>query len=505
MKLITNMDENGAKEFLLKGSSFFTLDLPKYFNFDNILLDVRKKVGNKSLENLCKLCTKSNNSNKKTIDRPDNYEKVNFKMINNKDGKYSWRPFEIIHPVIYVCLVNKMCNKDNWKLLKARFKQFQANKKIKCCSIPGEANNKKATTKASILRWWSEYEQRTISLSLEYNYMASTDISNCYPSIYTHSVAWALHTKEVAKKERNNGLLGNDIDKLLRAMSNGQTNGIPQGSVITDLIAEMVLGYADELLTVELEKNAPNITDYQILRYRDDYRIFCNSTNELEIILKILTETLATLNFKLNNEKTFYTSDIITESIKKDKNYRFKNPISKELNLQKQLFLIRDLGIQFPNPGSLVTLLMKIFREEIEPLQNRPNSYDQIISIVVDIMYKNPRTYPVCCAILSDILFFLNDKKRDVIVNDILNKFSNVANTEYLEIWLQRVTIKYKSNQKYNCQLCNKVYNINNHIWNSDWLGINIDESLIIDQDELKNMKIQICGEEVDRFIIPYE
>lgn len=50
MKLITNMDENEAKEFLLKGSSFFTLDLPKYFNFDNILLDVRKKVGNKSLE-----------------------------------------------------------------------------------------------------------------------------------------------------------------------------------------------------------------------------------------------------------------------------------------------------------------------------------------------------------------------------------------------------------------------------------------------------------------------
>ena len=116
MKLITNMDEKEAKEFLLKGSSFFTLDLPKYFNFDNILLDVRKKVGNKSLDNLCKLYTKSNNSKKKTIDKPDNYDKVNFKMINNKDGKYSWRPFEIIHPVIYVCLVNKICNKDNWKI-----------------------------------------------------------------------------------------------------------------------------------------------------------------------------------------------------------------------------------------------------------------------------------------------------------------------------------------------------------------------------------------------------
>lgn len=504
MKLITKMNEQVAKRFLLKGSSFFTLDLPIYFSFDDILIDIDKKVENKNLHELCKLIPKDNDLRKKTADNPKDHEGVNFKMINNKDGKYSWRPFEIIHPVIYVCLVNKICNEDNWKFIKKRFKEFQKNKNIICCSIPGESNNKKADTKANILRWWSEFEQRTISFSLEYKYMASTDITNCYPSIYTHSIPWALHKKEFAKENREAGILGNDIDKLLREMSYGQTNGIPQGSVITDLIAEIILGYSDELLTNKLNQEAPSIVDYKILRYRDDYRIFCNNNNEMDIILKFLTETLAELNFKLNNEKTYCTSDIITNSIKKDKLYRFSNPISEELNIQKQLFLIRYLGIQHPNSGSLAILLTNFYHNQIEILNNRPNSYEQVISIVTDIMYTNPRTYPICCAILSKILKFINSSKREKILESIIKKFKDVANTEYLEIWLQRITLPYNKNKNYNCKLCQKLYK-DTQIWNSDWLRSSVDESLIIDKFELNQLKNEFSNEEIDKFTIPYD
>lgn len=334
--------------------------------------------------------------------------------------------------------------------------------------------------------------------------MACTDITNCYPSIYTHSISWALHTEKFAKKNREKGILGNDIDYLLQEMSYGQTNGIPQGSVITDLIAEIILGYADKLLTIKLKKYAPNMIEYQILRYRDDYRIFCNNTNELDIILKCLTEILAHLNFKLNNEKTYCTSDIITNSIKKDKLYRFKNPIPKDLNLQKQLFLIRDLGIQYPNSGSLTTLLTDFYHKQVENLNKRPNSYEQVISIVVDIMYTNPRTYPICCAILSKILKFINSKKRNEILNSITKKFENVANTEYLDLWLQRITIPYNKNKNYDCKLCQKLYK-DIQIWNSQWLKKSIDESLIIDKDKLNKLKDEFSKEEVDKFTIPYD
>lgn len=504
MKLITSMNEKEAKRFLLKGSSYFTFDLPIYFNFNDILINIDKEIKHKELQDICRKISKLSGTKKPTPDYPKNYENVNFKIVTNKDGKFAWRPFEIIHPVLYVYLVDKICEKNNWKFIKNRFRTFKKNKNIICCSIPGESKNKKADTKASILRWWSEFEQRTISLALEYKYMASTDITNCYPSIYTHSISWALHTKEYAKIHRESKLLGNSIDILLREMSYGQTNGIPQGSVITDLIAEIILGYADELLTKKLQTENIKIDDYKILRYRDDYRIFCNNTHDIDIVLKFLTETLAELNFKLNNEKTYCTADVITNSIKKDKLYRFKNPISEELNIQKQLFLIRDLGIQYPNSGSLITLLIDFYRRKIKDIKSRPNSYEQVISIVVDIMYTNPRTYPICCAILSKILKFINSNKRNTIINNIVKKFSDVANTEYLEIWLQRITLLYDKNKNYNCKLCQKLYK-NNQIWNSDWLNKCIDESLIIDKAELKKLTKDFSEKEIDKFSLPYD
>jgi hypothetical protein len=59
----------------------------------------------------------------------------------------------------------------------------------------------------------------------------------------------------------------------MQGMNYGQTNGIPQGSVLMDFIAEMVLGYIDERLSECLDKNM----NYHIIRYRDDYRIFTNN------------------------------------------------------------------------------------------------------------------------------------------------------------------------------------------------------------------------------------
>ncbi|WP_258286665.1 RNA-directed DNA polymerase, partial [Escherichia ruysiae] len=90
-----------------------------------------------------------------------------------------------------------------------------------------------------------------------------------------------------AKAARGAGRnLGDQIDYALRQMQWGQTNGIPQGSALMDFIAEIVLGYADELLGQRLESE--NINDYHIIRYRDDYRIFTNSKEDAEAIARHL-------------------------------------------------------------------------------------------------------------------------------------------------------------------------------------------------------------------------
>lgn len=68
-----------------------------------------------------------------------------------------------------------------------------------------------------------------------------------------------------------------------------------------DFIAEIVLGYGDTLISNRLEEE--NINNYKILRYRDDYRVFSNNRDELNEILKIILEELATLNMRLNTQK----------------------------------------------------------------------------------------------------------------------------------------------------------------------------------------------------------
>ena len=95
-------------------------------------------------------------------------------------------------------------------------------------------------------------------------------------------------------------------------MQHGQTNGIPQGSTLSDFIAEMVLAYADKELDNKL--NSEGITNFHIVRYRDDYRIFCNSKEETERIVFLLQEVLSELNFQLNVKKTYLTEEIISEA-----------------------------------------------------------------------------------------------------------------------------------------------------------------------------------------------
>ena len=111
MKLITSMNEKEAKRFLLKGSSYFTFDLPIYFNFNDILINIDKEIKHKELQDICRKISKLSGTKKPTPDYPKNYENVNFKIVTNKDGKFAWRPFEIIHPVLYVYLVDKICEK----------------------------------------------------------------------------------------------------------------------------------------------------------------------------------------------------------------------------------------------------------------------------------------------------------------------------------------------------------------------------------------------------------
>ncbi len=487
---VTKLSASEAKKFFLQEECYCNIDLPKYFSFKKILSEVEKTLGDENLSDFYKKKQK-----------PKKFEGVNYTLFYNKNGQYGWRPLQLIHPVIYVYLVNQITDRSNWKSITDTFKTFQDNERIKGVSIPVRKQKKDKSNKATMIsHWWQEFEQQSIELGLEYEYMFQTDISNFYASIYTHSIPWALHGKEQCKQRNNSdkNLIGNIIDAQLRNMSYGQTNGIPQGSVLMDFIAEILLGYADNLLSGKIKK----IADYKILRYRDDYRIFVNTPQDGEEILKLLTELLIDLGLQLNPHKTSFTEDIISNSIKPDKLFWLCNK-REHSDPQKKLMTLHQLAKKYPDSGRLPRELNEFYSTiyKKKTIQN----IQVLISIVANIALTSPRTYPIVAAILSKLICLMIPKEQKEIIQKLENKLSKIPNTGHLDIWLQRITYKIDPKKMYKERLCFLLESKSEtNIWNSEWLDDKfqdlISNTKIIDPTVLKDMPPKISPEEVELF-----
>ena len=490
MKSIIELNKTDASEFLLKEKSYVNFDLPTYFSFQNLLNLIDKQLTGKKLSDF-------------RILSPRDFDDINYYILNNKDGKYSWRPYQIINPAIYVSLVHCITEKDNWKLIQKRFTDFQKNNKIECHSVPMVSESEEKTDKESqIFTWWQMIEQKSITLSLDYHYILQTDITDCYSSIYTHSISWAIHTKLEAKKKENrkdHSLLGVAIDDHLQDMSYGQTNGIPQGSTLMDFIAEIVLGYVDELLTNKI--NDLGISDYKILRYRDDYRIFTNNPFEAEQIAKSLSEILTDIGLKLNVSKTEASDNVIKSSIKPDKRYWIINKRITE-NKQKwliQLFLLSEL---FPNSGTLDTQ-MKEFLSVLEKSKREDANIESLISLVTEIACRNPRIVPTSIGILSLLVKKIPDRdEKKIILKRIYNKFQQIPNSSFLKVWLQRLTVKIDKTIIYDEPICKLISDSEVQLWNIEWLRDNfklkIKNTPIIIQSKVKTLKAVVTKKEID-------
>lgn len=467
MKTVLDLSSQEALEYFLQSENYSNIDLPKYFDFGPILRFVEKKVGKKSLND----CKKGN---------PSDCDKVNYKLFVNKNGRYVYRPLQLANPYLYYLLAREITSPDNWEFLKKRFSKFK-NDGCKVESIPLPKKKKDKTSKGTLLKsWWENVEQQSIKLSLKYRYVFVTDIANCYDSIYTHSIDWALNGKGNAKQKKSDKKvknIGKMIDSYIRAMQYGQTNGIPQGSVLFDFIAEMVLGYADMELWGELRKS--KIKDYKILRYRDDYRIFSNSREDIETIAEKLQLVLESLNLKINSSKTKLSENPIEGSIKEDKLfYLSQAPIYQNKKpvfglLQNELLFILQFSRKYPNTGMVVKLLLK-FGERLGRIKKlRQKDVMVLTAIAVEIAANNPRVYSHVVAVLSQLIAFLSEKNCKGLVQDIKQKFDRLSHIGYLQLWMQRLTYKMEGVARLNydeplCKIVNKDSDV--IIWNNAWL-----------------------------------
>lgn len=143
----------------------------------------------------------------------------------------------------------------------------------------------------------SELPVHRASIRSTSKYVLKTDIESFYQSIYTHSIPWAIHTKNVAKANQNSSeLLGNQLDKLVRNAQDRQTLGIPISPDTSALIAEVILAATDQKLTSQLSGSA--------FRWVDDYELGFGSYSQAEAGLALLQTVLGEYELSINPRKT---------------------------------------------------------------------------------------------------------------------------------------------------------------------------------------------------------
>lgn len=82
-----------------------------------------------------------------------------------------------------------------------------------------------------------EDDDPLLKFKIKSRFQAHADISNCFGSIYTHSLTWAIAGKANAKVKRR-GFWFNELDTLLMNTNNGETHGILIGAHAYNLVSE---------------------------------------------------------------------------------------------------------------------------------------------------------------------------------------------------------------------------------------------------------------------------
>jgi hypothetical protein len=120
------------------------------------------------------------------------------------------------------------------------------------------------------------------------------------------------------------------------------------------------------------------------------------------------------------------------------------------------------------------------------------------------LAYNNPRLYPLVTGSISYLITKIIDVEyqKDIIYK-IHDKFKQLPNTNYLDVWLQRLTLKIDVDIIYTGKLCEKVIDNSASVWNSDWLNPKIKKLIenapIIDSGKINDLQISFSKAEINQ------
>ncbi len=214
--------------------------------------------------------------------RKGGYDQVEYRSTRFNNVS---RPLSIPHPVPYA----KLCYAihDNW----TEFEYItQSSNSLITPEIHGDG-------RIVVMDYESAEDkvERHVERTFNKKFHVHTDISNFFPSIYSHSIPWALIGFDNAKKQRDSKLWFNHVDKCQMSIKRNETNGVPIGPATSNILSETILVRIDETLKTD---------GFSFVRFIDDYTAYFDTYEEAERFIRRLGEELSKYKLLLNAKKT---------------------------------------------------------------------------------------------------------------------------------------------------------------------------------------------------------
>jgi hypothetical protein len=319
----------------------------------------------------------------KSNQRTDGYDTVEYRLTRFNGVS---RILSIPHPAAYAELVN--CIHNNWKTI--NYIAVNDNSIIR----PRQHDDGRIIImdyESSVYKTRRELQARFTR-----RFQVHTDISNCYPTIYSHSVPWALVGFSAAKAGKNDkNEWFNQLDKNVRQLKRNETQGIAIGPATSNIISEIILARVDEKLVKK---------QFSFIRFIDDYTAYCSTEEEGQDFIRVLQNELQEYKLLLNIKKTEILelplpleSDWITElTLRLPKTDGTK--LSRHEALRYLNFAV-NLAKQSPDGSVLKYAVKSILNQPLEP-----SAQVDILQYALQLSYHHPVLIPLLDSILEEVI-----------------------------------------------------------------------------------------------------
>lgn len=288
-------------------------------------------------------------------------------------------------------------------------------------------------------------ERDLVAEAHRYKFLLKTDIRAFYQSIYTHSIAWALHGKLETRQDRfNMDSLGKKLDKLMMRSHDECTNGIAVGPAISDLISELLLSAIDRKCSRKLDVEG---IDYLGVRFKDDYRFLCNSEYDARSIISVLQECMRLYHLTLSEDKseTFALPEGLYRPWRTAYNplsLRYAYPIPSRL-FEARVQSVLAIDARFPGAGVIDTFLGELTSKKGNlKLALGKKSRVRAFSLLLLLRNRRPKALPMVLAIIEAMLEKYDDDEgfeghvAGSLSRMLEERFRQPEENQYEIIWL---------------------------------------------------------------------